>query len=83
MESVGCDVDIVKGDLLALGSGSCERPTHIWHVATVYRDMVFADMTEEAWDAVVATKVDGKFRLCRFDFADHQQTHTPSIFDRL
>jgi fatty acid synthase len=58
IEARGCRVDIFQTDLLALSQSSC-NPQIIWHVATVYRDAIFSEMTSESWDQVMQTKVDG------------------------
>ena len=48
-------VTVVKSSVEALDAlGPLET---IWHTATVYKDALFPNLTEEQWDAVVAVKV--------------------------
>ena len=61
MRSTGCKVRIVKSNVHELSKESLPEPDMIWHAATVYRDMYFSEMTKDAWDLVVRTKVEGKF----------------------
>ncbi len=59
MQTTGCKVRIIKSNVHDLTNISLPEPDVIWHTATVYRDMLLSDMTKEAWDLVVRTKVEG------------------------
>jgi len=59
IESAGCRVRIVKSDVHAISNVTLPQPDMIWHAATVYRDVFLSEMTKEAWDLVVKTKVEG------------------------
>ncbi|CAB9508625.1 polyketide synthase type I Pks15/1 [Seminavis robusta] len=60
MEALGCQVHVLQANVVDLTPNMCTfQPDRIWHVATVYRDVTFSKMTDDHWDDVVRTKVEG------------------------
>lgn len=62
MEGLGCKVTILQKDITTIDN-SVATPNCIWHVATVYNDVTFDKMTEDVWNSVVRTKVQGYQQL--------------------
>lgn len=61
MEKKGCEVVVIKADILSLKKDSFLKIDVIWHGATVYRDAILSNMTESIWSSVYDTKVKGRF----------------------
>ena len=61
MRKTGCDVIIIKSDIMTLRVDELqEEPDRIWHAATVYDDVLLSEMSSKKWDAVFNTKVQGE-----------------------